>query len=214
MSLYITTDELKVTLELGDETYADDDIDLACSAASQAIEGYKNTRYYPTTATAVYTADRPPSGGTGYQFAYATCPELTIDDLNALTSLKVDEDGDGVYETAWTENTDFFLGPENAHFHGVPYNTVTIRRQSGRVFPPHQRAIQIIGSFGWADTPDRVKQAAKILAARYLKRARETPYGLIIVTGDAVAAARLGKIDPDVAALLDNQYARVPRPFV
>jgi hypothetical protein len=47
-------------------------------------------------------------------------------------------------------------------------------------------------------------QAATILAGRYLKRARETPYGIVSVGADALAAARLGRIDPDVAFLLDN----------
>jgi hypothetical protein len=43
-----------------------------------------------------------------------------------------------------------------------------------------------------------------------LKRARETPYGIVVVSGDAVAAARLGRIDPDVAFLLDNLPGDAP----
>ena len=64
------------------------------------------------------------------------------------------------------------------------------------------------GSFGWAEAPAQVRQAAVILAGRFLKRARETPYGLQVVTGDAVALARLGRIDPDVAFLLDTLPGR------
>jgi hypothetical protein len=55
-----------------------------------------------------------------------------------------------------------------------------------------------------------VEQAATILAGRLLKRARETPYGILVVSGDAVSAARLGRIDPDVAFLLDNLPGSVP----
>lgn len=208
-NLYITRAELKDTLELTDQTYADDDIDIACSAATQVINGYKNTRYHPTTETRTYTAPACPWPFYGTSRAW----QIPIDDLNTLTLLKVDMDGDGVYETTWVAGTDFFLGPENAAVDGNPYNTVTLSYRSGRLWPAWQHGIQIVGSFGWAETPDRVRQAAKILAGRYLKRARETPYGLLTIVGDAAIAARLGKIDPDVAATLDNEYGRVPQPW-
>lgn len=198
-NLYVTRDELKETLELDDETYADDDIDMAVSAASRAIDGYKNARYYPTSETRYYSAD--------------PCRwDISIDDLNSgAATILVDVDGDGVYETTWTGGTDYYLEPANAALTGKPYNRLRIRRQSGRTFPSWQRAIQIQGSFGWAETPDQVRQAAKILAGRYLKRARETPYGILTITGDAVAAARLGRIDPDVAFMLDNIDGDAPR---
>lgn len=197
--LYITRDQLKDTLELDAETYADDDIDVACSAATQVIEGYKNTRYYPTAETRVY--DSPD----------ACDAFLRIDDLNSLTSLLVDVNGDGTFETTWTLGTDFYLGPVNADTDGVPFNRVVLRTLGGRTWPLYQRSIQVTASFGWAQTPNRVRQAATILAGRFLKRARETPYGLLTITGDAVLAARLGKIDPDVATLLDSERARQPR---
>jgi hypothetical protein len=55
-----------------------------------------------------------------------------------------------------------------------------------------------------------VTQATTILAGRYLKRARETPYGILTIGTDALAAARLGRIDPDVSFLLDNLDADEP----
>lgn len=210
-ALYITRDELKETLEIGTgETYADDDIDMACAGASDVIRGYKNTRYHPTTETRVYST---PWTGSRRWRGYSTAQSVPIDDLNALTTLKVDLDGDGTYETTWTQGAEFWLEPVNAAADGIPYNRVVLRPQGGQVFPWFPHGIQVVGSFGWAETPDRVRQAAKILAARLLKRARETPYGIVTVVGEAVAAARLGRIDPDVAASLDNEYGRVPQPF-
>lgn len=199
MSDYITSASLKATLDIGD-TYADADIVTAISAASQAIDAYKNTRFFPTFETRVYSPD-------------ACHYSVDIDDLNASTAITVtvDVNGDGVYETSWVQNTDYYLDPANANLTGKPYNRLTIRRQSGRLFPNWQRSLQIQGSFGWATAPPQVTQAATILAGRYLKRARETPYGLLTIIGDAVAAARLGKIDPDVAFLLNDLGGSVPQ---
>jgi hypothetical protein len=200
MTDYITAASLKTTLELDSETYADADIATAISGASQAIDAYKNTRFYPTFETNIYSPD--PWRNT-----------VRIHDLNGSTAITVtvDTDGDGIYETTWARDTDFFLDPPDAANLSRPWDQLTLRRQSGRRFPGWQRSLKIEGSFGWATAPPQVTQSATILATRYVKRARETPYGLLTIVGDAVAAARLGKIDPDVAFLLDNLGASTPR---
>lgn len=199
MSLYIDLTTLKTTLDMTGETYADADIAMACTAASSAIDAYCHSRFYTTTETRYYTAD--------------PCSlSLAIDDFGSTAvTLTVDTDGDGVYETTWTVGTDFYLEPANSDLQGLPFNQVVIRRQSGRTFPQWQRSVKVTGSFGWPVTPAQVQQAAKILASRYLKRARETPYGILTIVGDGINAARLGKIDPDVAFLLDNLSADQPQ---
>lgn len=195
-SIYVTRDALKVTLEIGD-TYADTDIDDALAGACRVIDSYKRTRFYPTTETRYYTGNR------------RSC-ELEIDDANAVTAVTVDIDGDGTFETTWVTGTDFALAPVNAPLTGEPYRKLVLLGQAGRVFPVYLNAVKVDGSFGWAEAPAQVVQATKILAARYLKRARETPYGILTIVGDAVAAARLGKVDPDVAVLLDSVTADPP----
>lgn len=194
MTLYVTAAALKTTLNIG-STYADADVAVAVEAASRAVDGYKNVSpglYATTTSQTRY-----------YTARWGEC-SLAIDPLNTITTVKVDVDGDGVYETTWTVNTDFVLAPHNAATDGYPYTEIEILSQSGKSFPVWTKGVQIVGLFGWATTPGAVTQASTILAGRLLKRARETPYGIQIVVGDAVAAARLGKIDPDVAFLLDN----------
>lgn len=195
-NLYVTRDQLKVTRNIG-STYADDDIDVAVSAASRACDGYKNDRFYPTTETRDYTPDRCSN-------------RLTIDSLNTLTSVTVDTAADGTYATTWTEGTEFFLAPRNADADGVPYTEIVLRAQSGAAWPAYENSIRVIGSFGWATVPANVAQAASILASRLLRRARETPEGILVVAGEAVAAARLGRVDPDVAFLLDNIRGKHP----
>jgi hypothetical protein len=195
-TMYITAADLKATLNIG-STYADDDIAVAVAAASRACDGYKDDRFYPATETRYYTAE--------------PCDDyVKIDSLNALTSVAVDATGAGTWATTWTNGTDFTLAPYNAATDGYPYTEIKIRRQGGRRFVGYENSIKVVGSFGWANVPAGVVQATTILAGRLLKRARETPYGIVVVAGDAVAAARLGRIDPDVAFLLDNLPGSVP----
>jgi hypothetical protein len=180
---YITNTQLKNTLEIGTATYADDDITTAIASASRVVDAYKNSKFYPVAETRRYTAD------------VSEC-SIQIDDLVTLTALKVDMQGDGTYDTTWTVDVDFYLEPINAALDSRPYNQVTLRPQGG--------------TFGWSTAPYQVTQATTILAGRYLKRARETPYGILTVGTDALAAARLGRIDPDVSFLLDNLDADEP----
>ncbi len=200
MTLYVTAATLKTTLNIG-SSYADADIAVAVEAASRAVDGYTNVSpgMFATTTSQ-----------TRYYTGEWGCDHIAIDPLNTLTSVTVDSDGDGAYDTTWTSGTDFMLTPDNAALDGYPYTELRLVPQAGRRFPSYLRSIRVIGLFGWATTPGAVTQATAILAGRFLKRARETPYGIVVVSGDAVAAARLGRIDPDVAFLLDNLPGSIP----
>lgn len=188
---YIDSDEVKAALQLVGETFADDDVELAVSSASQAIEGYKRTWYYPAEQTRTYQTR-------------ASETFIEVADLVSVTELRVDTDDDGDFETTWVEGTDFFLDPPNADVDGRPFERVSLVRRTGQVFPTSQRGIEVEGVWGWATTPKPVAQAAKILAIRFVTRSRHAPLGIVAVVAEAVAAARLGKIDPDVAFLLDT----------
>lgn len=196
-NLYVSRSELKTTMGISVTTY-DDDIDLAITAASRVIDGYKRERFYPTTETRYYD---PPTG---------TALELD-DGLNALTSVATDLTGDGVYETTWTNGTDFELEPYNNPLTGAPYRTLRLRPQSGSRWPCYRKSIKVIGSFGWAETPILVKSACKILAQRYYMR-KDSPLGILAV-GVEGAVAQLRKTDPDVAAMLDSVNPVPVRPF-
>jgi hypothetical protein len=192
--LYVSRTELKTTMGISVTTY-DDDIDLAITAASRAIDGYKQTRYYPTTETRYYD---PPTG-----------TALEIDDLNSLTSITADLTGDGTFETTWTNGTHFILEPENNALIGAPYRTVRLLPQSGAYWPSYLKSIKVIGSFGWAETPILVKAACKILAQRFYAR-KDSPLGVLAV-GVEGAAVHLRKTDPDVAFMLDSVDSRPAR---
>lgn len=189
---YVTRDELKTILGVSANDYADLAIDINIDAASRAVDGYKGTRYYSTAETRYYTAD-------------PTDTSISIDDLNTLTAVTVDTDGDGTYETAWVNGTDFVLLPANAAADGRPWNTVSLLEQGNQRFPSFQNAVKVQGSFGWASTPTLAKQAAILLANKLLVETRQAPMGVVLaVANETVALARLGSIHPDAKFLLDQ----------
>lgn len=196
---YITSSALKATLNIG-STYADSDVTVAIEAASRACDGYKGVApgmFATLPQVRVYSPQ--------------SCDaHVDIDPLNTLSTLKIDTDGNGTYDTTWTSGTDFVLQPPNGNTDGIPYDRVLILPQSGRSFSGYVNGVQVTGTFGWSTTPYGVTQATTILAGRLLKRARETPNGIQTVAGDIVAAARLGRVDPDVAFLLDNLPGKQP----
>jgi hypothetical protein len=190
MPEYISADDLKTALAMTGETYADEAIEVAVAAANEACDGYKQTTFAPTEDQArVYTAR-------------AGVSSLAIDDLNTLASLTVDTDGDGTYETTWTLGDEFDLEPANAALKGEPYYSIVLR--SGSSFPRHPNAVKVTGSFGWQTTPTLVVQAATMIANFLLSSTQGAPMGVLVeAAGDAVAMARLGRIHPAAAGLLD-----------
>lgn len=190
--LYVQVAELKETLG-ADTGYLERDIGIAIEAACRAIDGYKDARYYQTTETRYFTA------------ASALQSSIVVGELATLTSLTLDTDDDGTYETTWVKDTDFYLSPKNAALDGLPYREVVLLDRAGRSFPTTQLGIKVAGSFGWPTTPTLVKQAAILLANRLLTRTRSAPLGILVAAAaEAVSMARLGHIDPDVAFLLDQ----------
>jgi hypothetical protein len=185
---YVTRAELKAWLNIS-STAQDDQVDLVVEAASRAIDDFKKTRFYPSTETRYYSPD-------------AGDMELDIDDLVSLTSVKADRTGDGTFEETWTENTDFVLSPLNNTLESKPKRSIILLAQGTKRFPGYERSIQVVGSFGWATTPAVVRLAATMQAARYYER-RNSPLGILSLGGEG-GGMRLGRLDPDVAAMLEN----------
>ena len=208
-NLYISRAELKAAIDLAGTTVYDDEIDIAIASACRAIDAYKQTvGFYPRVGeTRYYTGNR-----------YDT--ELQIHDLVTLTSVTVDGDGDGTYETTWTRNTDFVFLPANGETDGIPFNLLQLRLPRTAEltfpvttrFPAYANSVKVVGTFGWAETPPQVKIAAKILATRLFKR-RDVPFGILAAGTEAVSLARLGQIDPDVAFELRNIRGAQPVEF-
>jgi hypothetical protein len=125
---------------------------------------------------------------------------VALDDLVTLTTFATDWSQSGTYTTL-TQNTDFYLEPSNSASDGWPFTRATAAPYSSGFPYGLPRSVKVTGKFGWAAVPYPVTQAATIMAARLMKRAREAPLGTIGfgIDGNVV---RVPRIDPDVDALL------------
>lgn len=185
---YVTSEELKATLELTGQTFADSDVALAISSASRMVDQTTGRQFWPDAAP------------TTRYFTASTDSYVDVGDLISLTGLAFDWEGDNVYELDWTAQTAFWmLEPRNAVLAGTPYQA--IRTRGGQVLPIADSAIRVTGTFGWATVPDQVKQATILVANRLLKRAREAPFGVATI-GDDGTGVRVTRTDPDVDMLL------------
>jgi hypothetical protein len=155
--LYCTPAELKSRTGISD-SYDDAEILNACRAVSRWIDEHCDRVFARRTATVLlepcgyYAAETP--------------------DLVSVTTLKTDDDADGVYETTWA-TTDYELQPVNAAamLESRPYTSIAA--VGSRLFPVtygsgRRARAQLVGVLGWPALPAAAAEAAAILAGDYL----------------------------------------------
>lgn len=192
MTTYATAGDLKSTLSLQGDSFADPDIALAISAASRGIDKVTHRRFY---------AD---ANATQVRYYTPTSRRLVvIDDLVTLTSLQTGP-GDNTFPTTLTLHSQFEMEPLNAAADARPWTKL---RAVSASFPAARRSVKVTGKFGWAAVPDEITQATTLLASKLVKRAREAPFGVVIGFGDGGEVARIARMDPDVAMLV-GPYVR------
>lgn len=205
MADYFTSSDLKSFLSITG-TAQDAQIAKACAATTELIDEYKRlttgrrVSYTGTVETRYYTPEH--------------CHDsmLSIDDVQAITALSIDRTCDYSYSESWAARTDYVLEPANNLLESKPQRTVVRVPRAGRYFPDHPQSVRVTGTFGWGTIPAAVQQAASILAVALFLR-KDSPYGVLSVGLDAGAAARIPRLDPDVARLLDSVDSDVPRTF-
>lgn len=198
---YVTVSEVKNTLSITSSTY-DTDLAICVNTASREIDAFCGRRFWSDSGSTVVRYYTP----TDWR-------RLQIDDLQTLTTLAVDQDGDGTYEETWTNNTDFVLEPMNAPTEtpARPWESLVVRANSTRTLPAGvERSVKLTGKFGWAAVPDEIQTAASILAVRLFKRTREAHFGVAAFGGDQSTAIRIARTDPDVANLLAGYVRHTP----
>jgi hypothetical protein len=170
--LYATPAELKSRLGNITDTTDDFEILLACQAASRSVDEICGRYFWRGSDVRTYIPE--------------SVYRQDLDDLVSVTTLKVDRDGDGVYEETWTQGTDYQLQVAPGHFNTAakgeqwPYTGFSI---IGPKFIPvvwpwsHLDRIQVTGVFGWPAVPLAVKQAA-LIAASDLFRLKDAPFGV------------------------------------
>jgi len=193
---YCSVEELKSTLSLAGQAFADSDVQIALSAASRAIDQATGRRFYPDASDQTR------------EFVPMNPGFVAIDDLSTFTSLTVQG-------ATWTNGTDFYLEPMNAADDGEAWTGIrTIWKpflyDSSSTYPgqpgPDAR-VTVTGKFGWLAAPPEIQQATRILATRLMRRSREAAFGVLGLGMDG-NAVRIAQTDPDVNMLI-QPYVRL-----
>lgn len=169
---YIGLDEFKDRLGI-DDPADDSQAQIAIQSVCQWINDYTGRHFNRITETRTFQP-----GNIWLQ---------EIDDVVSVTAVRLDMDGDGVYELPLTQNVDYQLrlgdGQYNVNDTGIarPYKQLQII-QTGNWLPftwPYTtlNRVQITGTWGWPAVPPPVTQAAFILAADIFKM-KDAPFGV------------------------------------
>lgn len=199
---YLTLDELKAHLSSGSNmptTYTPRDeqnMAFAIEAMSRVMDSLAETTFYARTETRYFTA--------------AAFDLLYIDDLISVTSLKTDDNGDGVYEYTWS-TSDYWLEPKNARVNAdaeqmKPYRQIRVNPNGNYTFPVNVRyGVEIDGSWGYTIAPTPAVKQAMLLAANRIFRRKDAIFGVAgtPALGVTVVRARIEQ-DTDIMYLLKN----------
>lgn len=192
---YATLTEIKTFLSISDNV-DDTLLEGMVEAASRSIDRIANRRFYldANASARAYRVSSPVI--------------LYTDDIGTTSGLvvKIDEDGDGTFETTLTLNTDYIMDPLTALDLGRPYTQVTMvtTSQSFPIFPGLfqnglRPGVQVTARWGWPSVPDDINQACLILTADLYKR-KDSPGG-ILGLGD-LGAIRMSPLGRDVTAMV------------
>lgn len=189
---YCTLNEIKAASRITDNV---DDalLELSVESASRQIDRACDRIFY--------------NAGTATRVFLPTDPYLTeIDDLISVTTIKTSTSADGNFDVTWT-SSDYELNPLNGINSGAYWPYTDIKAVGDYLFPiwtanttnSNQATVQVTGAWGWSSVPIDIKQATILLAMRQFKR-YDSPLG-VAGFGD-IGAIRVGRIDPDVDALI------------
>jgi hypothetical protein len=181
---YCSAEELKSRLSITDDQ-DDFEIQLAIQAAARSIEAHTGRYFWQAPGVRTYVPE--------------SIWNVHTDDFVSVTSLATDNDGDGVFETTWTQGTDFQPGvghrAYNTTARGEPWPYTQIHALGSKWYPylwpwTHQDRIQLTAVFGWPVVPPAIRMAALVIAGDLFKL-REAPFG--VMGGGDLGAVRVGQ---------------------
>lgn len=131
-----------------------EDVLRSIARASAFVRNETRRIYHTETRTAQLNGS-----GDGQLWLQTAANEPYRSDLVSVTTLKVDEDGDGVFELTLVHNTDYWLLPANPTVTGQPARGLTLvvgRSTSPQitVWPKRPRCIELVGKFGHSETTE------------------------------------------------------------
>lgn len=187
---YISLGEVKETLSIGAQTYADDDIQASITASSRAIDKLCNRRFWKDT------------GANDRKFYPRAPAVLLIDDLAEFTSFT------NVGGSSWVLDTDFWLAPATASSDLEPWTAIRTINKAFTYYgldascPTADGRVTIRGKWGWPQIPEAIVEATRILTVRLCRRKREAAFGVIGFGVDG-GVMQIARVDPDVQMLIE-----------
>ena len=201
-----------------DKSDTGDDVEiLADLKAVSRLLDRKLNRFFTQEAAVTRTYMPKPQGPQRAGWAEAENPYvaggltrvLYIDDLETLTTIKIDEDRDGSFadETALAA-ADFELTPRNAPAGSdpEPYTAIELTEWGAKnAFPPGAR-VEVIGTWGWPAVPAAVARATIHLTG--ILRL-ESPRATRRIQENMDSAFETSKAANDIISELIRNYRRV-----
>lgn len=157
---------------------ADDAIlEAAVNASSRWIDSYCGWRFWQD-ATVVARTFYPDD-----EDELCLIEEPGGDGISTATGLivKLDNDGDGVFETTLTIGTDFLLRPTNAlvRVPAWPYTEIALTGTQMFVEDLYNRpTVEVTAKWGFPAVPDDVTAACLLLARDLYKEIKSAPFGV------------------------------------
>ena len=182
---YCSLNQIKAALRIND---AVDDalLEMAVESASRMIDSECDRTFYSVTATRDFTP--------------ADAYTVDTDDLTAITSVKIDDQGDRGFRITLA-TSDYQTEPLNQRVSGNPFPIYRLRMIGDYLLPiwGEQATVRIAGTYGFTPVPMAITQATIIQSGRIFKRL-DSLLGVLGFSDTGVA--RVGRVDPDVAALI------------
>jgi hypothetical protein len=192
---YATLAQAKTFLSIIDSV-DDTLLESLIESASRSIDRIANRRFYIDAAASArkYRASSPVF--------------LFTDDISGTSGLivKIDEDGDGIFETTLALDSDYVMDPLTAPSLNRPFTQITIVSNVNTfpIFPGLfsnglRPGIEVTAKWGWPAVPDDIETACLILTADLYKR-KDSPGG-VLGLGD-LGAIRMSPLGRDITAMV------------
>lgn len=144
-NLYARLSEVKRALQgSGSSTTNDAEMLALIERVSRAVDEVTRRHFYSLSAQTLVLPERP-------RPAHVRSDRVWTPDLVSLTTVKVDDDGDGTYETTLTEDTDFSGWPYNRRPNQPIQALDLLPFSTRRAWPVAARGVQVVGMLGYSN---------------------------------------------------------------
>lgn len=182
------------------DTADDSKLELAVEAASRQIDAYCGQRFWQDDSVAIreFYADSK-------RCCYVDTDKAAGISTTTGLIVKIDDDGDGTFETTLTIATDFILLPRNAEDEDTPDRPYTEVWLADNYYFPllsnGRPGVQVTAKFGWAAVPDDVEKAC-LIQAEMLFKVKDAPFGVASFGMEGNALRVRSKLHPLAEGLL------------